>query len=34
MLQANKDELDPPAASTAKAGAVPRDDTDPLRKLS
>jgi hypothetical protein len=34
MLQATEDELDPPAASAAQAGAVPREDTDPLRKLS
>jgi hypothetical protein len=34
MLQATEDELDSSAASAAKAGAVPRDDTDALRKLS
>jgi hypothetical protein len=34
MLQATEDELDSSAASAAKAGAVPRDETDPLRKLS
>jgi hypothetical protein len=34
MLQATEDELDPSATSAAQAGAVPRDDTDPLSKLS
>jgi hypothetical protein len=34
MLQATEDELDSPAVSAAKAGAVPGDDTDPLSKLS
>jgi hypothetical protein len=34
MLQATEDELDSSATSAARAGAVPRDDTDPLRKLS
>ncbi len=34
MLQATNDEVDSSAASAAKAGAVPCDNTDPLRKLS
>jgi hypothetical protein len=34
MLQATEDELDSPAASAAKTGTAPREDTDPLRKLS
>jgi hypothetical protein len=34
MLQATEDEPDSPTALAAKAGAAPRDDTDPLRKLS
>ena len=34
MLQAIEDELNSSAASAAKAGAAPGEDTDPLRKLS
>jgi hypothetical protein len=34
ILQATEDQLDSSATSAAKAGAVPREDTDPLRKLS
>jgi hypothetical protein len=34
ILQATEDELDSSTTSAAKAGAVPREDTDPLRKLS
>jgi hypothetical protein len=33
-LQAIEDELNSSAASAAKAGAAPGEDTDPLRKLS
>jgi len=34
MSQATEDELDSSAASAAKTGTAPREDTDPLRKLS